>query len=149
MPTCWRRARSCSRARPGSCTAIRRSSRPTSADDRRGNHAEQGVTGMNKKLAVLLAALLTAAACGSQAGKPAKSEQGLGQAAPAAAAPDAGAAAPEAQPVTSPAGTPTSIAEAVNQLSGANPSAPSATPKHTVTSGPLARAAASGANGSP
>src|SRR5206468_406894 len=33
--------------------------------------------------------------------------------------------------------------------SGANPSAPSATPKHTVTSGPLARAAASGANGSP
>ena len=32
--------------------------------------SQQGVTGLIKKLAVLLVALLGAAACGSQAGKP-------------------------------------------------------------------------------
>jgi len=54
---------------------------------------KQGITGMIKKIAVLLVALL-AAACGSQAGKPTHAEQGLGQAAPAAAAPDAAAQTP-------------------------------------------------------
>src|SRR2546430_16214305 len=82
--------------------------------------SQQGVTGLIKKLAVLLVALLGAAACGSQAGKPTKAEQGLGHAAPAAAPLDASAQpAPADQPATTPEGTPTTVGEAVNQTSAA------------------------------
>ncbi|HYT39177.1 MAG TPA: ABC transporter substrate-binding protein [Acidimicrobiia bacterium] len=100
--------------------------------------SQQGVTGLIKKLAVLLVALLGAAACGSQAGKPTKTEQGLGHAAPAAAPLDASAQpAPADQPVTTPEGTPTTVGEAVNQTSAATGgSAP--TQKRAAASGPSA-----------
>ncbi len=100
--------------------------------------SQQGVTGLIKKLAVLLVALLGAAACGSQAGKPTKTEQGLGHAAPAAAPLDASAQpAPADQPVTTPEGTPTTVGEAVNQTSAATGGA-APTQKKAAASGPSA-----------
>ena len=107
----------------------------------------QGVSGMVKKLAVLVVALL-AAACGSQAGSPAKSEEGLGESAPAAAAPAdaAGQAAPEDQSVLSPEGTPTTIGEAVNSTAGAAGGAAPAAPgqKKASSSGPAGGTQAGG-----
>src|SRR5207237_2389472 len=112
---------------------------------------EQGVTGMLKKTAVLLVALL-AAACGSQAGNPTKTEQGLGHAsAPAAAAPGAAAQpAPEDRPVTSAEGTPTTVGDAVNQTSAAAGGAAGTAPgqKTTASSGPAAAAARAAAGNS-
>ena len=49
---------------------------------------EQTATRMVKRTAVLLIALLAAAACGSQAGKPTTAEEGLGQGPAASAAPE-------------------------------------------------------------
>src|SRR5688500_7583331 len=107
---------------------------------------EQGVRGMVKKLAVLVVALL-AAACGSQAGKPAQSEEGLGQSAPAAAAPaDAGGQpAPEERQVLSPEGTPTTVAEAVNSAAAAAGTTPgSPAQKKAASSGPAGGAQSGG-----
>ena len=104
---------------------------------------EEGGTGMLKKIAVVV--VLATAACGTQTGKPGHTEQGLGGKAAPAAAPDANAA-PQDQPVTAPEGTPTTIAEAVNQAAaGGGAAAPA--PAHTVTSGPLARYGAGKASG--
>jgi len=98
---------------------------------------------MSKRIAVFAVVLLTAA-CGTQAGQPAKSEAGLGKAGPAAA-PDASAQAPQDQPVTTPEGTPTTIAQAVNRAAAAGAAAPG--PARTVTSGPIARYGAGAAGG--
>jgi hypothetical protein len=87
---------------------------------------EKGDTRMIKRAAILLVALLAAAACGSQAGKPAGSEEGLGQSAPAAAPSDTAAQpAPEDRSVLSPEGTPTTIGEAVNGAAAAAGATPS------------------------
>src|SRR5690348_16724669 len=99
---------------------------------------------MSKRIAVFVVVLLTAA-CGTQAGKPAKSEAGLGGKPAPAAAPEAGAAAPQDQPLTTPEGSPTTIAQAVNQAAGAAGAAPAQ--GHTVTSGPIARYGAGTATG--